>query len=124
MNAALPGSPVTYSFFVVRDEEPALVETGFAALFDDFIEGGDGPALIDDERTDAMVRLYESTGFLPSKAHLDLALDKIEALRPATFACHHGSVKGGNIPAYFAVLRGLRIGPVDWNPLLMAEPGR
>jgi hypothetical protein len=34
VNCALPDSPVTFSFFVIRDEEPALVETGFGALFD------------------------------------------------------------------------------------------
>ena len=33
VNCALPDRPVTFSFFVIRDEEPALVETGFAALF-------------------------------------------------------------------------------------------
>jgi flavorubredoxin len=227
VNCALPDRPVTFSFFVIRDEEPALVETGFAALFDGaitavrsivdpttirhivvphlegdesgalnrflevaphatplcspigmltlhdyasrpprpvadgdtvatgrhtlrflttpyvhqwdsmlafddatgtlfssdlFIEGGDGPAIVDHDHTDAVIGLYSSTGILPSRAHLDLALDKIEALSPLTLACHHGSVKGGRIDAYISALRGLELRAVDWNPLLMAEP--
>jgi len=227
VNAVLPDSPVSYSFFVVRDEEPALVETGFAALFEDaitavrsivdprtirhvvvphlegdesgalnrflevaphatplcspigmltlpdfasrpprpiadgdsvamgrhslrfittpyvhqwdsmlafddatgtlfssdlFIEAGDGPAIADDDRSDAMLGLYGEIGLLPSRAHLDMALDKIEALHPRTLACHHGSVKGGHVDTYIAALRGLEVRAVDWNPLLMAEP--
>ncbi|HEX3607059.1 MAG TPA: FprA family A-type flavoprotein [Candidatus Dormibacteraeota bacterium] len=227
VNAALPDSPVTYSFFVIRDEEPALVETGFNGLFDLaldavrtildpatirhiviphlegdesgalnsflgvaphatalcspigmltlpdfaarpprpvtdadsvtlgkhtlrflttpyvhqwdsmmafdettgtlfssdlFIEGGDGPGLIDHDRSDEMVGLFEAIGFLPSKAHLDMALDKIEALAPRTIACHHGCVKAGHIDSYLAATRGLEVRAVDWNPLMMAEP--
>ena len=229
VNAAVPDSPVTFSFFVIRDEEPALVETGFSALFDDavtavrsivdpttirhiviphlegdesgalnrfldvaphamplcspigmltlpdyssrpprpvadgdtislgkhslrflttsyvhqwdsmmafddttktlfssdlFIEAGDGPGLVDDDRSDAMAGFYSAIGFLPSKAHLDMALDKIDALQPQTIACHHGCVKGGRIDAYLAAMRGLELRAVDWNPLLMAEPSR
>jgi len=226
INVELPGSPVTYSFFVIRDEQPALVETGFAATFGDtveavrqvvdpatlrhiviphlegdesgalnrfldaapaaeavvspigmfthsdhasrpprpaedgttlelgrhrlrfittpyvhqwdsmlafdettrtlfssdlFIEGGSGPALAGGDLTDAMLGLYSTIGFLPSRAHLDLALDKIEALQPATLACHHGSVKGDRVDAYIRAMRELEITCVDWNPLLMAE---
>jgi len=228
INVEIPGSPVSYSFFVIRDEQPTLVETGFAATFGDtveavrqivdpttlrhvviphlegdesgalnrflqaapgaeavvspigmlthpdyairpprpvedgstlelgrhrlrflttpyvhqwdsmlafdettrtlfssdlFIEGGSGPALADGDLTDAMLGLYTATGFFPSRAHLDLALDKIEALRPATLACHHGSVKGDRVDAYIRAMRELEVACVDWNPLeMMAEP--
>jgi flavorubredoxin len=227
VNVELPGSRVTYSFFVIRDEEPALVETGFAATFDEtleavrgildpatlrhiviphlegdesgalnrfldvaphavpvcspvgmltlpdlaarpprpvadadvielgrhrlrflttpyvhqwdsmlafdertgtlfssdlFIQPGAGPALTEEDRSEEMVALYTGIGFLPSRAHLDLALDKIERLAPRTLANHHGSVKGAHVPAYIRALRDLEITCVDWNPLLMAEP--
>ena len=227
VNVEIPGRAVTYSFFVVRDEQPALVETGFAATFGDtveavrrivdptslrhiviphlegdesgalnrfldaapgaqtvvspigvgthsdfasrplrpvddgetlelgrhrlrflttpyvhqwdsmlafdettrtlfssdlFIEGGAGPALTGADLTDAMLGFASATGFLPSRAHLDLALDKIEAVRPAILACHHGSVKADRIDAYIRAMRDLEITCVDGNPLLMAEP--
>ncbi|HKZ50645.1 MAG TPA: FprA family A-type flavoprotein [Dehalococcoidia bacterium] len=38
VNVGLPGAPVTYSFFVIRDDQPALVETGFGRLFDETAE--------------------------------------------------------------------------------------
>ena len=38
VNAEVPGSPVTYSFFIVKDDQPALVQTGFGRLFDDSLE--------------------------------------------------------------------------------------
>jgi flavorubredoxin len=227
INLELPESPVTYSFFVIRDEEPALVETSFKSTFPDsleavrqvidparlrhiiiphlesdesgalnsflevapqatpvcspigvltqsdyaarppqpvddssvlvlgqhrlrflttpyvhqwdsmlaydettgtlfssdlFIQPGTGPALVDEDRTDAMVGLYSRIGILPSRPHLDAALDKIEALQPRTLACHHGSVLGARIDAYITALRDFQITCVDWNPLLMAEP--
>jgi flavorubredoxin len=33
INVALPGRPITFSFFVIRDEQPTLVETGFRRAF-------------------------------------------------------------------------------------------
>ena len=227
INLEIPGRQVTYSFFVIRDERPALVETGFAATFGETVEavrrivdptairhiviphlegdesgalnrflevaphatpicspigmltqpdyaarpprpvtdgdrlrtgrhtlrflttpyvhqwdsmmafdettatlfssdlfmgGGDGPALTDDDRSDEMVALAEGIGFFPSKAYLDLALDKIEALAPRTIANHHGSVRAGHIDRHIAAMRGLEVTALDWNPLLMAEP--
>jgi hypothetical protein len=44
-------------------------------------------------------RQTRSIGLFPSRAHLDAALDKIDLLRPATLACHHGTVKTGAIEA-------------------------
>ena len=75
--------------------------------------------------TDAMLGFSSTIGFFPSRAHLDLALDKIEPLRPATLACHHGSAKRGHIDAYLRAMREMEVTCVDANPLvLMAEPGR
>jgi hypothetical protein len=56
-----------------------------------------------------------------SRAHLDAALDKIEAVAPTTLACHHGSVKGGQITPYLRALREHDVtGVTEWNP--MREP--
>ncbi len=38
VNIEIPGSPVTYSFFVIKDDQPALVETGFSRTFDESLE--------------------------------------------------------------------------------------
>jgi flavorubredoxin len=38
VNVERPGSPVTYSFFVVNDEQPTLVQTGFARAFPETLE--------------------------------------------------------------------------------------
>jgi hypothetical protein len=47
--------------------------------------------------TDAKVGVHRQVGILPSRAHLDVALDKIKALSPATLACHHGRVKASAV---------------------------
>ena len=31
---AMPGDPITTSFFLIRDEQPTLVETGYRKTFD------------------------------------------------------------------------------------------
>jgi len=97
--------------------------TGTLFSSDLFIEPGAGPALVDGDRSEAMIALYTSIGFLPSRVHLDLALDKIEALAPRTLANHHGSVKGAHVESYIRALRELEIGAVDWDPGVMAEAG-
>src|SRR6266540_7141062 len=35
INLEIPGAPIDVSFFVIRDEEPTLVETGFRRAFPD-----------------------------------------------------------------------------------------
>ena len=35
INMEVPGAPITYSLFVIRDDEVALVETGYNRLFDE-----------------------------------------------------------------------------------------
>jgi flavorubredoxin len=224
INVVLPGSPLTFSFFLIRDEQPTLVETGFSRPFpmtldavtrlvdpaalryiviphtesdesgalnqfldvaphavpvgspigvvtnlsdlasrepmavdetslldlgthrlrflitpyvhqwdsmlawdettrtlfssDVFISPGDGPAVAGGDETDAMVAAYQQVGIFPSRAHLDAALDKIEAISPATLAAHHGSVKASAVPSYLATLREADVtGLTDWNPM-------
>lgn len=229
INVELPARPVTYSFFLIRDEAPTLVETGFRAAFpetiealatlvdvrelryvvvphlesdecgalnpllasapsavpvcspigqatlsdlvdrpaqavgekdcldlghhslrflltpyvhqwdsllafeeesgtlfssDLFIERGRGPAITDQDLSESMVETYKAVGILPSRVHLDAALGKIEALTPATLACHHGTVKSGHLRSYLDALRSEEVtGIVRPNPF-MSEPGR
>ncbi len=35
VNIEVPHSPVTFSFFVIKDDQPALVQTGFSRFFDE-----------------------------------------------------------------------------------------
>jgi flavorubredoxin len=79
--------------------------TGTLFSSDLFIQPGSGPAITDEDRTEEMVKAYQASGVLPSRPHLDAALDKIEALEPKTLACHHGSVIGGKVQTYIKALR-------------------
>lgn len=88
---------------------------------DVFITPPGGPAVLDSDHSDAMLDSYRMVGIFPSRAHLDAALDKIEAVAPTTLACHHGSVKGGQITPYLRALREHDVtGVTEWNP--MREP--
>src|ERR687888_1585196 len=224
VNIEVPRSPVTYSFFIIKDEQPTLVQTGFSRLFDEsleavkkvidptklryivvphfegdecgalnhflgqaphaepvgspigvrtslsdfairdplavddktvldlgrhrlrflitpyvhqwdsllafdettgtvftsdvFITPGAGPAVTDQDRTEEMLATYRMIGIFPSREHLDAALDKVEALKPRTLACHHGSVIEGKIEPYFRALREHDVtGVTEWNPM-------
>ncbi len=95
--------------------------TGTVFTSDLFIQPGAGPAVTDGDLTEDMLATYKAVGIFPSRAHLDAALDKIEALAPKTLACHHGSVIGSKIPAYINALRENDVtGLTIWNP--MAAP--
>jgi flavorubredoxin len=77
-----------------------------------------GEAVTDSDDSEAMLELYRTIGLFPSKPHLDAALDKIQALAPNTLACHHGSVKGGQVPAYLRSMREHDVtGVTQWNPM-------
>lgn len=224
INIEAPGSPVTYSFFVIKDDQPTLVETGMNRMFDEsleavkqlidpstlryvvvphfegdecgalnqflglapnaqpvcspvgaltniadfsirepiamedgqildlgqhrlecmitpyvhtwdgmlpfehttgtqfcsdvFIQPGPGPATTDEAEIEGMLAMYKMIGIFPSRAHLDSALDKIEAQNPKVLACHHGSVVTGQIPAYIKAMRESDIiGVTEWNPM-------
>ncbi len=68
-----------------------------------------------------MIEVYKMVGIFPSRAHLDAALNKIEAVGPETLACHHGSVKAGRVGRYLAAMREHDVtGLTEWNP--MREP--
>ena len=90
---------------------------------DVFISLGEGPAVTDRDESDAMLDAYRMIGIFPSKRHLDAALDKIEATEPATLACHHGSVKGGQgVAGYLHAMRENDLtGLTEWNPMAEAR---
>ncbi|PZC48956.1 MAG: Flavorubredoxin [Chloroflexi bacterium] len=79
--------------------------TGTLFSSDIFIQHGSGPAITDQDVTEEMVSAYQSSGALPSRLHLDSALNKIEAVNPTTLACHHGSVLTGRTATYIKALR-------------------
>ena len=92
--------------------------TGTVFTSDVFITPGPGPAVTDQDRTEEMLQTYRMVGIFPSRTHLNSALDKIEALKPKTLACHHGSVITGKIEPYFRVLRENDVtGLTEWNPM-------
>lgn len=70
-----------------------------------FLQPGTGPALTDRDLSEEMIAYTRSLGLFPSQAHLVSALDKIEVLGPTTLACHHGTVKAGQIPVYLSAFR-------------------
>lgn len=95
-------------------------ETTGKVLFssDLFIQPGAGKPWTDQDLSESMVHIYQMTGILPSKTHLDAALDQIEAVAPKTIACHHGSVIGAQIPRYIRALREMPVtGIVKMNPM-------
>ncbi|WP_431045018.1 hypothetical protein ACQUSR_25905 [Streptomyces sp. P1-3] len=93
--------------------------TGTVFCSDVFIGPDGGHAITEADQTDHMIQMYKSVGIFPSRAHLDHALDKIEAVHPRTLACHHGSVKAGRIGTYLQALREHDVtGVTEWNPML------
>lgn len=224
VNIEIPGSPVTYSFFVIKDDLPTMVETGFSRLFNEsaeavkkiidpsklryivvphfegdesgalnhflgvapnaqpvcspvgaltsvadfairepvvvdedqvldlgqhrlgflitpyvhtwdsmlpydlttrtvfcsdvFIQPGPRPPTTGEALVEEMLAAYRMVGIFPSRAHLNSALDKVEALDPQVLACHHGSVITGQIQAYIQALRDHDVtGVTAWNPM-------
>ena len=92
--------------------------TGTQFCSDVFIQPGMGPPTTDQAEIEGMIAMYQMNGIFPSRAHLDSALDKIEARNPKVLACHHGSVVTGQISAYINALRESDIiGVTEWNPM-------
>lgn len=92
--------------------------TGTLFSSDVFIQPGPRAATTDADLTEDMLATYRMIGIFPSRAHLNAALDKIEALHPRVLACHHGSVVTGRVPAYIRALRENDVtGVTAWNPM-------
>jgi flavorubredoxin len=67
---------------------------------------GEGPAVIEEDRTEQMIEGYRQSGLWPSMAHLHAALDKFEPLDVKRIACHHGSTIAGRVVRdYFRAIR-------------------
>ena len=79
--------------------------TGTLFSSDLFLQPGTGPAIAERDMSEEMIDYTRSIGLFPSQAHLLAALDKIEAYRPRTLACHHGSVKAAGVPTYLQAFR-------------------
>jgi flavorubredoxin len=93
--------------------------TGTVFCSDVFIGPEGGHPVTDADQSDVMIEMYKTIGIFPSRAHLDSALDKIEAVHPQTLACHHGSVKAARIRTYLQALREHDVtGVTEWNPML------
>jgi flavorubredoxin len=79
--------------------------TGTLFSSDLFLQPGAGPAIAERDMSEEMIEYTRSIGLFPSQPHLLAALDKIEALRPETLACHHGSVKAAAVANYLRAFR-------------------
>lgn len=109
--------------YVHQWESMLPYETTTRTVFtsDVFIQPGPRAAVTDEDLTEEMIATYRQIGIFPSRAHLNHALDKIEAVQPATLATHHGSVIGSKAGAYIRALREHDVcGLTEWNP--MKEP--
>lgn len=70
-----------------------------------FLQPGTGPAVTDADVGEHAAEYTREIGLFPSRAHLDAALDQIEALGPRTIACHHGSVLGAHVSDHVRLFR-------------------
>lgn len=78
--------------------------TGNLFSSDLFLQPGTGRALTDRDISEEMVTYTRALG-LPLPSPPGRGIDKIDALEPVTLACHHGTVKAGQIPAYLRAFR-------------------
>ena len=84
---------------------------------DVFIQPGSGPPTTDRPLIEESLERYRQSGLFPSRAHLNAALDKIEAVKPDVLACHHGSVVTGEIHEYIRALRESDVSAYTvWDP--------
>ena len=71
-----------------------------------FMQPRRGPAITEEDRTEAMIVFSLESNLIPSKAHLHAAPGKIEPLGAKQIACHHGSTIAGRvIPEYYRAIR-------------------
>ena len=93
---------------VVYDETDRLLFSS-----DLFMQMGDREPLTDEDRSEEVLECARFFGLLPSQAHLDQLLDRIEPLAIDTLACHHGSVLQGDPSRYYKAMRDHAADVVD-----------
>ena len=93
---------------VVYDETDRLLFSS-----DLFMQTGDREPLTDEDRSEEVVECARFFGLLPSQAHLNQLLDRVEPLAIDTLACHHGSVLHGDPGRYYRAMRGGAADVVD-----------
>src|SRR5919206_66048 len=79
-----PGAPVSFGCFLIRDDQPAMVETGLRGVYglvhdatdrllftsDLFMQPGDREPITDADRSAEIVDFCRFSGLLPSQKHL------------------------------------------------------
>ena len=85
---------------VVYDETDKLLFSS-----DLFMQMGDREPVTEEDRSDEVAECARFFGLLPSQAHLNQLLDRVEPLEIETLACHHGSVLQGDPAPYYQALR-------------------
>ena len=93
---------------VVYDETDRLLFSS-----DLYMQTGDREPLTEEDRSEEVLECARFFGLLPSQAHLDQLLDRIEPLAIDTLACHHGSVLQGGPSRYYKVMRDHAADVVD-----------
>ena len=93
---------------VVYDETDRLLFSS-----DLFMQTGDREPLTDEDRSAEVRECARFFGLLPSQAHLNQLLDRIEPLAIDTLACHHGSVLQGDPSPYYQAMREQAADVVD-----------
>ena len=93
---------------VVYDETDRLLFSS-----DLYMQTGDREPLTEEDRSEEVLECARFFGLLPSQAHLDQLLDRIEPLAIDTLACHHGSVLQGDPSRYYKVMRDHAADVVD-----------
>lgn len=93
---------------VVYDETDRLLFSS-----DLFMQTGDREPLTAEDRSDEVRECARFFGLLPSQAHLNQLLERIEPLAIDTLACHHGSVLQGDPTRYYRTMRDHAADVVD-----------
>ncbi len=93
---------------VVYDETDRLLFSS-----DLFMQTGDREPTTEENRAEEVAECARFFGLLPSQAHLNQLLNRIEPLPIETLACHHGSVLIGDPQPYYDALRNRAADIVD-----------
>src|SRR5947208_563362 len=109
------GSPVSYGCFLIRDDEPTMIETGLRGMYDlvhDAVRSLVDPAtlrylVIPHFEMDECGSLNR---FLAIAPHAEPVASPLGAVD--TLACHHGAVLTGDPRRYYRALRENVVGDV------------